>query len=235
MALYERIWRLLAGAVAAGGVVLEVLTHPPSTLIALAAVSMGVSLCVGLGMRVGEPGAVPARTTAAQAIRAALLGAVALTALVGLASLGRLTMIFVAVVVVATSPVFATRVLGLNLASVDRSEEGGAETWRFSGPVQIAQRASIDVARLASADVRAMDTRDLVRNWRRSFVALEQTGDPATKMALVQARQAFLDELERRNPAGLHEWLESGARAAGDPTRFMSSGDEREQGGPQAA
>jgi len=37
----------------------------------------------------------------------------------------------------------------------------------------------------------------------------------------VEQRQLYLDEFERRNPTGLAEWLASGARAAGDPTRFI--------------
>jgi hypothetical protein len=101
--------------------------------------------------------------------------------------------------------------------------------------VQIEERpAALSLDEFARADVTAMDTQELVRDWRRSFVALEQATDPTTKVALVRVRQAFLDELERRNPTGLHEWLESGARAAGDPSRFLSSSDDQEHG-PHAA
>jgi len=57
--------------------------------------------------------------------------------------------------------------------------------------------------------------------WRRSYVVLERPHSPATHLKLVQQRQLYLDELERRNPTGMAEWLASGARAAGDPPRFI--------------
>lgn len=50
---------------------------------------------------------------------------------------------------------------------------------------------------------------------------LEHEHSPETHLRVVQQRQLYLDELERRNPAGLAAWLASGARAAGDPTRFI--------------
>jgi hypothetical protein len=57
--------------------------------------------------------------------------------------------------------------------------------------------------------------------WRRSYVTLQRASTPAAQLRAVQARQAYLDELERRNADGLSAWLASGARAAGDPTRFI--------------
>jgi hypothetical protein len=38
---------------------------------------------------------------------------------------------------------------------------------------------------------------------------------------VVAQRQVYLDEMERRSPSGLRAWLESGARAAGGPERFL--------------
>jgi hypothetical protein len=238
MTRYQRIWRLFAGAVAVFGVVLDVLTHPLSSIVALGAVALGVSLCVGLGMRVGEPGTLPPlRVTGRKIVNGAVLGTVWLVALAGLASASALTMLFVGVVVVVTSPPVVRRALGAEVDAADPADAGRPSPGRPTPtrPVEVERSTvSVDVAELASADVTAMDTRELVRDWRRSFVALERAGDPASKAAVVQARQAFLDELERRDPAGLHEWLESGARAAGDPTKFMSGG-EHGHGGPQAA
>jgi hypothetical protein len=240
MALYQLIWRLFAGAVTAVGIVLEVLTHPISTVVALGALSLGVAVCVGLGLRVGESDVVvPVHTTVHHVAKAALLSVAGLTALVGLATLGAVTMLFIAAVVVVTSPPFVAKVFNVDVfverkASV-REEIREEGQWRFAPPVEAEQPASMNVSELATADVRSMGTRELVRDWRRSYVALEQASDSATKMALVQARQEFLDELERRNPDGLHEWLESGARAAGDPTKFMSPGGENEANGPHAA
>ena len=60
--------------------------------------------------------------------------------------------------------------------------------------------------------------------WRRSYVVLEHPHPPETYLRVVQQRQLYLDELERRNPTGLAAWFASGARAAGDPTRFIVPG-----------
>lgn len=66
-----------------------------------------------------------------------------------------------------------------------------------------------------------LDDRALCSAWRRSYLVLERHHSPETHLRVVQQRQLYLDELERRNPQGLAAWLASGARAAGDPTRFI--------------
>ncbi|MGW7534929.1 hypothetical protein [Amycolatopsis sp. NPDC054798] len=57
--------------------------------------------------------------------------------------------------------------------------------------------------------------------WRRSFVQLQRAADERARHAVVAARQAYLDELERRDRPGFARWLDSGARAAGDPSRYV--------------
>jgi len=34
--------------------------------------------------------------------------------------------------------------------------------------------------------------------------------------------RCYLDELERRDPAGFRRWINDGARAAGDPARYIT-------------
>jgi hypothetical protein len=43
----------------------------------------------------------------------------------------------------------------------------------------------------------------------------------AARLRIVARRQTYLDELERRAPAQLGAWLAAGARAAGDPSKFI--------------
>jgi hypothetical protein len=57
--------------------------------------------------------------------------------------------------------------------------------------------------------------------WRRSYIVLGRAGSATLRLRVVEARQAYLDELEHRNPEGLSTWLASGARAAGDPRPFV--------------
>ena len=61
----------------------------------------------------------------------------------------------------------------------------------------------------------------LCRAWRASFSALQKANSPSQRLRVVEQRRAYLDEIERRNARGMAAWLASGARAAGDPTRFV--------------
>ena len=67
----------------------------------------------------------------------------------------------------------------------------------------------------------SLDDDALCWAWRRSYVVLQHTHTAATRLHVVEVRQSYLDELERRNAMGLSAWLESGARAAGNPSRFL--------------
>ncbi|MDN5798209.1 MAG: hypothetical protein L0H79_21020 [Intrasporangium sp.] len=63
----------------------------------------------------------------------------------------------------------------------------------------------------------------LCHEWRRSFTALQRAvGDPARLTAVIQTRARYLDELERRHPAAFLAWLAHGARAASDPSRYLT-------------
>lgn len=67
----------------------------------------------------------------------------------------------------------------------------------------------------------SMSDAAICRAWRRSYLLLQRAGSVTARMVVVQQRQRYLDELERRNPTGLSGWLASGARAAGDPSRYI--------------
>jgi hypothetical protein len=71
----------------------------------------------------------------------------------------------------------------------------------------------------------AMNVEELCWAWRRSYVRLQSCRTVAEVVQVVAERQQCLDEMERRNPGGLSAWLESGARAAGDPTRYVTPDD----------
>jgi ABC-type transport system involved in cytochrome bd biosynthesis fused ATPase/permease subunit len=69
--------------------------------------------------------------------------------------------------------------------------------------------------------LRALSDLELCRAWRRSFVELDAAASPATRLAVVQLRQAYLDELGRRRPDALQAWFDSGGRAASGPDKFF--------------
>jgi hypothetical protein len=66
---------------------------------------------------------------------------------------------------------------------------------------------------------------ELCLAWRASFSALQRASSRQERLSIIEHRRALLDELERRSPHGLMAWLASGARAAGDPSRFIVDGN----------
>jgi hypothetical protein len=69
----------------------------------------------------------------------------------------------------------------------------------------------------------SMDDATLCFAWRVSFVALQQPMSLFSRLQIVGRRQELLDELERRNPGGFRAWLASGARAAADPSKYITA------------
>jgi hypothetical protein len=83
---------------------------------------------------------------------------------------------------------------------------------------KVRESESVDAPEVEAAEL-SDDALCLV--WRASFSALERAQSPAERARIVDARRAYLDELERRNPPGVAAWLASGARAAGNPSKFV--------------
>jgi hypothetical protein len=73
----------------------------------------------------------------------------------------------------------------------------------------------------SSVVFRTLSDAALCQVWRSSFSALQAASSLSQRMRIVEARQDCLDEFERRHPQGLTAWLASGARAAGNPSRFV--------------
>ncbi|WP_328618164.1 hypothetical protein OHS18_20695 [Amycolatopsis sp. NBC_00355] len=98
---------------------------------------------------------------------------------------------------------------------------------RKRGPDTPADRSTNDVVAAitrppqAPRPVAELSTDDLCTAWRRSYFQLLVARDPATRRSMVQRRQDYLDELERRDRRGFVRWLHSGARAGGDPGPFL--------------
>lgn len=110
-------------------------------------------------------------------------------------------------------------------APADADGHNDPEPAEPPGPSSV---ATIEVSSSARAD--GLDDLALCMAWRRSFIALERSHTLMARMCVVQQRQLYLDELERRNPTGLSAWLESGARAAGDPSRYIIHGPSDQSG-----
>jgi hypothetical protein len=95
------------------------------------------------------------------------------------------------------------------------------------GPQSTLIPAVLEEPRLAAAatslprDCEGLDSAELAMAWRRSFVLLQRAASKADRLAAVEIRQRYLDELCRRYPEGIASWLASGARASSNPMPFI--------------
>jgi hypothetical protein len=67
----------------------------------------------------------------------------------------------------------------------------------------------------------SLTTAELCEAWRDSFRLVSDARSSQQLQHAVVLRQALLDEMARRDSAGLSAWLESGARPAGAPERYL--------------
>jgi hypothetical protein len=87
-------------------------------------------------------------------------------------------------------------------------------------PYDVLTSATLPAPSVAVAD---MATEDLCVAWRRSYFLLFITADDSAHQVVVQRRQDFLDEIERRDPRGFLRWLDSGAKAGSDPAPYLTA------------
>ena len=216
-----RLWANAWCVAAACGVGLATLAWSPPA--ALAAV-LSASFCAGLltltvwsvSDSLRPDGGVPWRRLVARALAA---GAGVVTFFVLAETSASLALLCLGLCCL-TSPVLLRRVLRF---SPDRSVPA-------QQPVADAVPRRTD----APAWVRELGDEELCRLWRATYWQLGKQASEGGLLDLVALRQAFLDELERRDPAALHAWLSSGARASGGPERFWSH-DDKQQGSADAA
>jgi hypothetical protein len=73
----------------------------------------------------------------------------------------------------------------------------------------------------------AMQVSELCVLWRVTFWDLRDATDPDERLSIAVRRQELLDELVRRDPEAMREWLVSGARASGGLERFLAGRPRR--------
>jgi hypothetical protein len=102
-----------------------------------------------------------------------------------------------------------------------------------TGPRQVPapqDRESIDavIARAGSVEeaCRSFTTLELCLAWQHSFTITGATPEPDRAMRLLVVRQAFLDELARRDPVGLEAWMSSPTPVHVAPTAYFAAGPD---------
>ena len=228
------VWGRVAGTTIALGLVCDVVTWgvwaPLGSWFAVAIIAFSVAVLVGSSLW---------SSTVLGAVSAAVLaGCVGLVAAFGWAGAAWVLM------VAATSPL--TRLahrLGSGSPDVRRAVPQSKELLDDRGRTDVpgaalggpgSFRPLVPLAGMPSADgVPTLDDHALCEAWRRSYVRLEASRAAAARLEVVRLRQVYLDELVRRHPVEVRRWLESGARAAGNPLPFLERRAPRRQGAPE--
>lgn len=191
LAVYRAVWRAFRSVSVAIGVIAATVLLPAEILgVALLAIVVAAATALGL-----YGGGDAARWTRGQVVTAAAAATAGTTLVLGLTVVLGLSVLWLAVLLAATSPP-AVHWYGVRLGASTASER---------------------------LDVPQRSTADLCRQWRESYEALRQARTDKQRLHIVLERQRCLDELDRRDPEGLQAWLASSASAAGDPSRFLKS------------
>lgn len=215
MGRYRDGWVLTTAVIATVGAWTALQTWPP----------VGVLGCFLAGAFVGGAIAESAAREAGRrwlrpVIARGVLTGVALVAAAGLAELLGATALLVLGVLAAAYPGLWVTVRSWRASrKIRRMEARWTATPRETGPST--PRGRPRPALEVPSEPRLLDDYALCSAWRMSYVVLEHQHSPETYLHVVQQRQRYLDELERRNPTGIATWLASGARAASDPTRYI--------------
>jgi hypothetical protein len=227
-ACWARFWSLV-GAI---GVGLSFLVWKPVSVLT---VFLTAVLCVGVLLVLVAPAAGPDSPLATVrwsriATRAGLAGAGVVALGAFCATLPALALPLASVALLS-SPWFVERVQSWrDLGPADAApappsiQDAGAPRVRPVAMAAPTSRPAPGVCRLdvTSAEAEAMTDRELCREWRQTFVALQSARSPHELLRVVAQRQVYMDEMERRRPNGLEARRDSGARAAGGPERFLT-------------
>jgi hypothetical protein len=113
-------------------------------------------------------------------------------------------------------------VIGLAVGLAAAPRWMARRTWGPAGTGDAVAEPTVAAAR-PPVRPETLSTPGLCLAWRRSYLALLDAPPGPTRDELVRVRECILDELERRDHAGFTRWLEAGARAGSDPTRYLTT------------
>lgn len=245
--LYRRVWWIFTAPLWLLGVVAGLLLGQPGAWVAVAIIMGSVAGLVGV-LWASERG-VGSGEVARFGFRLGLVAVAVCLAVVGAFAVLDWLAVVLVVVIVGTSPYALSALTGweargrgerMNHASPGAGRPAWREqVWGLQG-VDLADRGDgvacgvgegqgvLGALSGASGQLqsptalRNLSTEQLVRSWRVSFCVLSEASSPEVLAWLADYRYRCLAEFERRDPAGLQRWLDSGARAAGNPGPFLN-------------
>jgi hypothetical protein len=77
-------------------------------------------------------------------------------------------------------------------------------------------RSPVQDTRVLGELISAVPLSALLAEWRLTEAVLAEATDPDDRAAASSARELLLDEMTRRDPAGVRRWLQDGAHASPD-------------------
>lgn len=190
MRIYRRAWWCVAGIAWVVGCALALVTVALGALIVIS-VFVGVS-AIAFALASDGIDALHERGVA-YAARYAIVGSAATVAVLGLIAGVGAAGLAISALLAATAPAVVERV------------------GRWRDDHRAPEPTMPEPAETACSQ---LDTADLILAWRASNASLRRARTPASTTQIVERRQRYLDELERRDPQRVRRWLESGAPAA---------------------
>ncbi|WP_432937016.1 hypothetical protein ACQPXM_24185 [Kribbella sp. CA-253562] len=185
----------------------------------LAALASGVLFALAVGAIASAVWAEDVRRAASRIARVALAAAVLAPAAMGLLAVFGFAGLLVVLALAVTTPGFTSLVRTRRAA--DRGPSPVRPDFGVPNVAVPPMRRAVPPMTGPLPDAGSLDDEALCLAWRRSFVQLEAARSAAERLAVVERRQQYLDELHRRSPQGLAAWLASGARASGNPLPYV--------------
>jgi len=225
MGIYRILWQSTVLVLAAAGSTIAFLSLPWETLLGLTvlAIIVGPLLGTGIYAQVNQTAAAPF-TAVLTAGALALVGTVSVSGLIGL--LGAPALVLLALLGVC-SPAVLRRLLTRKPGPAASREHPAPAPPAPGHPAPTSPTPT--PTRPPPPPCQSYSDAELCWRWRTSFAALQRTVSPDERLRLIETRSALLEELSRRDPEGFARWLNSGARAASDPSRFLSSSHQGHQ------
>lgn len=218
---YQQLWRVLWLPVCAVELLVGAIAIPDTCLgfMAIAALIAGFVRFVLDQDTTSEPVCVdcPERSdTLRRSMRSAAAGAGCAGAFVGAAVTFEGTVFAVALLFAASSP------LMLRLACRWWQRTLASPEVHWTSAVSALACAGGDCAAAYYWGVEQLTDEQLCEAWGQTCAALDEATQSSTVSRIVRERTVYVEEMARRNPDGITEWLAAGPATVRDPSPFLA-------------
>lgn len=200
MGVYRTSWLWLVTVIGTLGALSAYVLRPLDQFVAVGVTGLSLGACAGCLFDLRNE-----TVTVKSMLTFGLGGSVSLLALLGLGSIFGPTAVLGSLLLLALSP-WTLSFTGRLLTGRLRQERGGSPSPRPSA---------------SDVPVGDLDDAALLKAWRTSSVALCSVGSDKDWLTLVNRRQEYLSELERRDPRAFAAWLASSPDLDDDPSAFF--------------